>query len=199
MPDRLVSVPAPAAEPELDAETLRRAQRGERRACRAFVRRYERPVFALLSRLLGRRASLAEDLAQETFLRAFAALPRFDPRGPARLSTWILTIAARLCVDELRRHAPAFEPLVAALETPGPSRADEQTRRRRLAARIDEALAELSPEYRVAFVLREFHELEYPEIAAALHIDRGTVKSRLSRARAALRAALTEAHDEVEP
>jgi RNA polymerase sigma-70 factor (ECF subfamily) len=196
MPDRLFSVPAPAAEPELAADVLVRAQRGERAACRALVRRYERPVFALLSRLLGQRAGLTEDLAQETFLRAFAALPRFDPRGPARLSTWILTIAGRLCVDELRRHAPTHEPLLAALDTAAPGRADEHTHRRRLAAAIDQALAGLSPEYRVAFVLREFHELEYPEIAAALQIDRGTVKSRLSRARAALRLALAEVRHE---
>jgi RNA polymerase sigma-70 factor, ECF subfamily len=180
------------AEPELDAVTLRRAQRGDDAACRAFVRRYERPVFALLGRLLARRERELDDLAQETFLRAFAALPRFRADGPARLSTWILTIAARLALDELRRKPPGFEPLTVLVDLPAPARADDDTRRRRLAEAILAALAELPNEYRIAFVLREFHELEYPEIADALGIDRGTVKSRLARARAGLRVALAE-------
>jgi RNA polymerase sigma-70 factor (ECF subfamily) len=182
----------PTSEPELDAATLRLAVQGEDLAARALVRRHERAVFALLGRLLGPRSGLVEDLAQESFLRVFAALPRFDPAGPARLSTWILTIAARVALDQLRRRAPVFAPLAALDDHAGPQRADDHLRRRKLAAAIETALAELAPEYRVAFVLREFHELEYPEIAAALAIDRGTVKSRLSRARAALRLALTE-------
>src|SRR5262245_9009014 len=97
-----------AADPvahELDEVTLARAKRGDERACRAFVETYQRQVFALISRLLGRQP-LVEDLAQETFLRAFRALASFDPRGPARLSTWLLTIASRLALDELRRRAP---------------------------------------------------------------------------------------------
>jgi RNA polymerase sigma-70 factor (ECF subfamily) len=186
------ATPAPAAEGELDTATLRRAQQGDEAAARVLVRRHERAVFALLGRLLGTRGGLAEDLAQESFLRVFAALGRFDPAGPARLSTWILTIAARVALDQLRRRAPGFEPLTALHDHAGPQRADDQLRRRKLAAAIEAALADLAPEYRVAFVLREFHELEYPEIAAALDIDRGTVKSRLSRARAALRIALAE-------
>lgn len=197
MGDQPARPPAAAtAEPELDGETLRRAKQGDEVAARALVRRYQRPVFALLGRLLGPRTGGAEDLAQETFLRAFAALGRFDPAGPGRLSTWILTIAARAALDQLRRRGPRFEPLSLVDQQPGPHRADEQTCRRTLAAAIVAALGDLSPEYRVAFVLREFHELDYPEIAAALGIDRGTVKSRLSRARAALRTTLAELEHE---
>ena len=97
---------SPAAPPaaELDELTLRRAQRGEQAACRALVERYQRPVFALLHRMLGPgRADRVEDLAQETFLHVFRSLAGFAPLGPARLSTWILTIASRRVVDELRR------------------------------------------------------------------------------------------------
>jgi len=178
---------------ELDEVTLRRAQRGDDDACRALVERYQTAVFALLSRLLGagRRAQV-EDLAQETFLQVFRGLAGFTPLGPARLSTWILTIASRRAIDELRRperrtELPA-EPI--ALE-----RADEGAIRREVGAAVQRAVAGLSPEYRAAFLLREYHGLEYADIARALGIDVGTVKSRLSRARAALRQALAEVHD----
>jgi RNA polymerase sigma-70 factor (ECF subfamily) len=89
---------------ELDAETLGRAQQGDRGARRALVERYERPVFALVSRLLRAEPAGWEDIAQETFLRVFRELPRFVHTGQARLSTWILTIATRLSIDRLRKE-----------------------------------------------------------------------------------------------
>ena len=186
--------PPPSSGRELDDVTLRRAQRGDPAACRALVERYQGPVFALLGRLLGggRRAQV-EDLAQDTFLAVFRQLAGFAPLGPARLSTWILTIASRRAIDELRRRPPtpiAGEDVLAHAES-----ADDALVRRQLAQAIDRALAELTPEYRAAFVLRELHGLEYADIARALEIDLGTVKSRLARARAALRTALAEVHD----
>jgi RNA polymerase sigma-70 factor (ECF subfamily) len=177
---------------ELDELTLKRAQRGEPAACTALVRKYQQQVGALVSRLLipsGRRASV-EDVAQETFLRVFRALPDWDPRGEARLSTWILTIATRAAIDELRRRAPT-EPVLEPLDATVPPPVELRS----LGRAIERALAGLAPEYRAVFVLREFHELSYDEIGAALDIDLGTVKSRLSRARAALRSALAEVHD----
>jgi RNA polymerase sigma-70 factor (ECF subfamily) len=183
--------PAPAA--ELDDVTLRRAVRGDQAAWRALIVRYERPVFALLSRMLGPgRRGQVEDLAQETFLHVVRAIEGFAPGGPAKLSTWILTIAARRAIDELRRR-----PVVpAVLEGASGERGDDALHRAQVAAAIRRAVADLSPEFRAAFLLREYHGLEYAEIATALAIDLGTVKSRLSRARAALRAALAEVHDE---
>jgi RNA polymerase sigma-70 factor, ECF subfamily len=178
---------------ELDEVTLRRAQRGDEAACRVLVERYQRPVFALISRMLGPgRGGEVEDLAQETFLKVFQALSGFSPLGPARLSTWILTIASRRAVDALRKRAPATEPLERGAEVASPARADEAARRRLAAAAIQRAVGELSPELRAAFLLREYHGLEYAEIARALAIDLGTVKSRLSRARRAVRDALGE-------
>jgi len=180
---------------ELDELTLARAQRGDERARRALVERYQRPVFALLSRMLhGRAGPVVEDLAQETFLKVFRALPGFDRRGPARLSTWILTIAGRLAIDELRKKRPPSDPLDPASEPPGSAATDEASERQRLAALLRRAIDDLPPEYRAAFMLREYHELEYAEIADSLQIDLGTVKSRLSRARAALRRALEEVY-----
>lgn len=178
---------------ELDDLTLARARQGEARACAALVSRYERPVFALLSRFLGRgRPELVEDLAQETFLRVFRDLPRFSPAGPARLSTWILTIATRLAIDERRRagRRPAGEPAEADL--PAPGRAEGLVESRLVGRAVARAVAALPDEQRAVFLLRAYHDMDYLEIAEALECDVGTVKSRLSRARARLREALSD-------
>ncbi len=184
---------------ELDLGMLRAAQSNSRAGCRALVRRYQRPVAALLRRML--RPSglehLTEDLAQETFLRTFKALPRFDPDGPARLSTWVLRIAARLAINELKRRRPLIRELHTTIEEhAGEGRADRGHRRAKLARAIENAVGDLAPEFRAAFLLREYHGLEYAEIATTLELELGTVKSRLSRARTSLRKALAEVRDE---
>ena len=177
---------------ELDELALRRAASGDHAACRLLVERYQQRVFALVSRMLpARPRATIEDIAQDTFLAVFRRLGDFDPRGTAKLSTWILTIAARRSIDELRRQRPAP---TAQVVREAAGRADDSTRSREIVAAIEAALAELSPELRAAFLLREYHDLEYSEIAKALAIDLGTVKSRLSRARAALRERLAEVH-----
>ena len=190
----LPPAPPPAGRvAELDEVTLRRAQRGDADAGRALVERYQGPVVALIGRMLGGvRRSAVEDLAQDTFLAVFDALPRFRTDGAARLSTWILTIATRRAIDELRRRPPA--PIAVDDIAPARECTDGPTERRQLAAAIDRALADLAPPYRAAFVLRELHGLDYAEVALALGIDLGTVRSRLARARAALRTALAEHH-----
>ncbi len=177
---------------EIDEITLRRAASGDRAASRTLVERYQHRVFALASRMLaGRGRATVEDVAQDTFLGVFRKLPGFDHAGSARLSTWILTICARRAIAELRTQRPVpFGD--RGPEAPGGPRADEATSRRETIAAIEVALADLSPELRAAFLLREYHGLEYAEIATSLDIDLGTVKSRLSRARAALRTSLAE-------
>lgn len=184
---------------DLDELTLARARRGDRDAFRALVERYERPVFALLGRMLLRagRESLVEDLAQETFVRVFRGLPAFGSDGRNNVSAWILTIAARLAIDELRRRQPRIEPFDArTIDVAAPASTDEPSERRRVAAAIERAVEQLGPEYRAAFLLREVHDMDYGSIAEALRVDIGTVKSRLSRARAALRRALQGTYDE---
>lgn len=168
----------------LDELTLRRAQRGDQRAWRELIDRYQQPVHALIWRLLaGRARHRVEDLTQETFVRVLRALPKFEPGGPATLTTWILTIATRAALNELRR--PEADELER--EPIGNARADADVERRRLGAAIAEGVAALPDTQRAVLVLREYHDLEYAEIADALELDVGTVKSRLSRARAALR------------
>jgi RNA polymerase sigma-70 factor, ECF subfamily len=163
-------------DPELDELSLARAQRGDRAAQAALVERYQRPVFAMLSRMVGRERAVVEDLAQETFLRALRALPRFSTRGPAR------------------KH-PRLDDAGAAGALPAiPAWPDQDAHRRAIAVALTEAVESLGAPFRAAFLLREVHGLSYDEIAHVLEVDSGTVKSRLSRARAALQEALAEMH-----
>src|ERR1043165_5945268 len=172
----------------IDELTLRRAQRGDERAWRDLIARFQPPVHALIYRLLaGRARHRVEDLTQETFVRVLKALPKFDPSGPATLSTWILTIATRLTLNEMRRPEAA----VLEKDVAGGERADVDAERRRLGAAIAQGVAALPEPQRAVLVLREYHDLDYQEIADALEIDVGTVKSRLSRARVTLREFLT--------
>lgn len=178
-----------APPPELDAFTLYRAKAGDARACRQLVERYQRPVFALLSRMLG-HGTRVEDLAQETFLRVFGALPGFDPGGPAKVSTWILTIASRLALDELRRRPPAMTSLEDADAVPSSLQTDTATHNRQRAAMVQRALDSLGVDHRATFVLWAFHDLSYQDMATVLGVEEGTVKSRLHRARTTLQQLL---------
>ncbi|MBS1118757.1 MAG: polymerase sigma factor, sigma-70 family [Deltaproteobacteria bacterium] len=180
---------------EIDDLTLARAQQGDAAAFRVLVETYQDAVFALVWRFLGRHAQLAvvEDVAQVAFLGIFRSLPRFRIQGEARLSTWILTIAARTALKERRgdpRPTVQVDELAEVLASTDSS--DQGVDHRAFVEALGRALAALAPPYRAAFLLREYHGFEYEEIATALEIDLGTVKSRLSRARSQLREELKE-------
>jgi len=176
--------PPPDGAREISPDTLRRAQAGEAGALRAFVETYQDRVSRLVGRMLhARDPTMVQDICQECFLRALRALRRFDPAGPARLSTWLLTIATRLCLDHLRRDRPTGPiPEDAAVAPVAEDRV--------LAVHVEAALATLAPDLRATLVLRVVAQLSVAETAAVLGVDEGTVKSRLSRARARLREAL---------
>lgn len=179
------------ARAQADDDMLVRAQRGDRSACRELVRRHERRVVGQLRAILvpAGRAAVVEDLAQETFLRAFRALPRFVGDGRARLSTWLVTIATRVALNELRRRRPRAVELDTIAETIQSGRPQDRPDAA-VDRAIERAIADLPPAFRGAFLLRELHGLDYAEIAELCEVDLGTVKSRLSRARARLRDAL---------
>ena len=180
--EELPLLPAPERPDEVDRATLALCRDGDERAFRAFVVRYERPVFALLSRLCGRGPEV-EDLAQETFLRAFRAFPRFDLDASARPSTWLLTIATRLALDARRKRRPlADERGDATHDTP-----ERLSSRAELGRAIARAAGELPDEQRAVFVLSELHGLSQAEIARAVGAPESTVKTRLFRAREKLR------------
>jgi RNA polymerase sigma-70 factor, ECF subfamily len=175
---------------DLDAEVLRRAQAGERRAQGRIVERHQRAVYALVTRMLAPETAGIDDVAQDAFIKALRGLPGFDPAGPATLSTWILTITARTCIDALRRRRRREPREDAVGEEPRAPDLEAGVAGEQLGARVAAAVAELPAEQRAVVVLRAYHDLDYPEIASALGIEAGTVKSRLSRARAALKRAL---------
>jgi RNA polymerase sigma-70 factor, ECF subfamily len=187
----VMSDPAPARPrfEEIDRVTLDRARAHDPVAMRAFVVRYQRPVFALLSRLVGHGPQV-EDLAQEAFLRAFRALPGFDPGGAARPSTWLLTIATRLALDARRKkHLPSVS-LDDAPAVASPSNPETESARRELGQAIARAAAELSDDMRAAFLLADVHGFTMGEIAEALSIPENTAKTRVFRARQHMRERL---------
>jgi RNA polymerase sigma-70 factor (ECF subfamily) len=170
-------------EPE-DRELVLAARSGSRRAFGTLVRRHQRRVFALGVRLLGTTHD-ADDLVQETFLRAWRALDRLDPERP--VIPWLLRIATNRAMTMLAaRGRRATEPLDEALPAGGP-RPDEDAQRAELRANVRRALAELPEEQRIVLSLRAGEGLSYLEIAALLDVPVGTVMSRLARAREAMR------------
>ena len=175
--------------PELAREVLVRCRAGDPMAFRAFVVRYERPVFALLSRVLGHGPHV-EDLAQEAFLRAFRAFRTFDVDAAARPSTWILTIATRLALDARKRRAIPTVPIDAAADASTSATPESEHVRRELHTSIAQAATALPDEQRIVFVLAELHGLTMAEIAAALDVPEATAKTRLHRARTKLQQSL---------
>lgn len=158
-------------------------------AFRAFVVRYERMVFALLSRMLG-HAPEVEDLAQETFVRAYRAFPTFDPAGTAKVSTWLLTIATRLALDSRKRRKLDTREIDDTTEITTGSTPEISLERRQLGDAIAEAAGKLPDDQRAALILAELHGLSIAEIALALEVPENTAKTRLHRAREKMRTAL---------
>jgi RNA polymerase sigma-70 factor (ECF subfamily) len=164
-----------------------RLRAGDPAAFEDLVRRYQHRVFAVALRMLGSRAD-AEDLAQDVFVRVHRSVGGF--RGDAKLSTWLYAITARLCLTRLgaaERKAPrASDEVLERLadEGPDPTAAAE---RRQLELALHEAIARLPEDRRLLVVLRDLEGLAYEEIAEALGMEVGTVKSRLHRARLELK------------
>jgi RNA polymerase sigma-70 factor (ECF subfamily) len=181
---------SPAEQGEIDDLTLARARAGDEAARADLVDRYQRRLYALVGRLMVARPELIDDLAQESFVKVLRGLPGFDPRGPARLSTWILTIATRTCLDALKAKRPAAQEIPESLAAP--SDPEQETAQRQMGRRVQAAMARLPEEMRAVVILRAYHDFDYDQIAAALGLELGTVKSRLGRARVALREALGE-------
>jgi len=167
-----------------------RLRQGDHRAFEELVIAYQHRVFGVALRMLGNRAE-AEEIAQETFLRAHRALPEF--RGDARLHTWLYAIASRLCLNRLasadRRLVRADDEALAAASADEPSAA-ARMERAELDAAVREAIAALPEERRIVVVLRDLEGLSYEEIGEVLELEPGTVRSRLHRARLDLKAKL---------
>ncbi len=165
-----------------DLHTLvRHSLAGDQAAMLALVERFRGPVFGLCYRMLGQRQD-AEDAAQETFVRVLKNLHRWDSERD--FLPWLLAIAGNRCRTALaaRRRRPLAEPMVelVADDTPDRGPADQ------LAEEVHLALADLRPEYSQAFLLFHDQELSYAEIAEAMDVPLGTIKTWVHRARRAL-------------
>ena len=172
--------------------TLLDAQGGDRAALERFVRATQHDV-ASLCRYLGDPDS-ADDLVQETYQRAFASLHRFRATGPAK--HWLLTIARRTCADSARRRARRrrLDRRVTGLAHDVEAHPLDSS-----SAEIDELLQLLDDDRRAAFVLTQLNGLRYDEAAAVLDVPIGTIRSRVSRAREQLLAAVRAAEAAAPP
>lgn len=181
-----------------EAATIRAAQRGDHKAFDRLVETHYRAVYNTAYRMLG-TPSAAADTTQVVFLRVFEALHSF--RGDAGFGTWLYRICMNVCLDELRRrkHQPlslteededgeALGERDVPDESEQPARTVEQRELQRL---VHEGIGRLPEDFRAIIVLYDLRGLSYQEIAEVLDIPLGTVKSRLNRARAALRAEMT--------
>jgi RNA polymerase sigma-70 factor (ECF subfamily) len=172
-----------------------RLREGDPSACTQVVNAYQDRLITVIARVAGSGAD-AEDLAQETFLKAFGAIGRFD--GRSALYTWLYRIAvntARDWNDHRRRRptVPLHGPEGPLHDPPAPCAApDEQAQRREEREAVHRALARLPEPFRSTLVLREMEGLSYERIASTLDVSIGTVESRIFRARARLRVLLEE-------
>jgi len=168
-----------------DVETpwLAQALQGDAQAFSQLVENYQTPVYNLCHRMLGDSYE-AEDAAQETFLRAYKGLRRYDQTRP--FSTWLLAIAAHHCIDQIRRRRMRLIPFddLPHEELPDPApRPEASVLGREEERRVRNLLETLSPPDRAAVVMLYWYDLSYEEIAEALNLTVSAVKSRLHRAR----------------
>src|SRR5436305_14361465 len=186
-----------------DADVVALAQKGRDSAFRELIRRYERPVFSLIFRMV-RDRELAEDLAQDTFIKVLNHIDRYRPEF--KLSSWLFKIANNVAIDHLRRrqldtvsidgspHAQTQDAIEAtSFDVVGQQEsALDEMEARELGGAIERAIATLRPEYRSCIVLRHVEGHSYEEIAQILDLPLGTVKTYIHRARNELRGYLAD-------
>ena len=166
-----------------ESEWLKKAQRGDAQAFTSLLEAYERPVFNLCYRMLG-NAQDAEDAAQETFLRAYQSMRRYDNSRP--FSTWLLSIAAHYCIDQIRKRRVQ---IVSVEELPVPDLPDispgmeSNLSRKEEQQRIKAVIGVLDATDRAAVVMYYWYDFSYEEICQALSLSMSALKSRLHRAR----------------
>lgn len=182
--DRLTLAGAP------DGTVVAEILRGNDAAAQELVRRFERPVYNLVARMV-RDPGAAEDLTQDTFIKVFRSLHTFDAN--LRFSAWILKIAHNTAIDSLRRTRPGTVSLddqeghvAERLRDPLAISPERSATRQQLAEALDAAMERLRPEFSRVLVLRYQEDLDYGEIATVLDVPLGTVKTFLHRARQAL-------------
>ena len=188
--------------PANDPELVALARSGSEKAYRELLDRYQRPVFSLVYRMV-RDRELAEDLAQETFIKVFNHLGSYNPSY--KFSSWIFKIASNLAIDSLRRkelatvsidgsrHAQTVDEVESTRITveSHDENPEEALEAKQLGQEIEVAISALRPEYRTAILLRHVEGRPYEEISEIMGIPLGTVKTYIHRARGELRESLS--------
>ena len=184
-----------------DQEVVERASTGSEAAYRELVRRYQRPVFSLIYRMV-RDRELSEDLTQETFVKVLNAIDRYRPEY--KFSSWIFKIANNAAIDHLRRRELDTLSLDGGPDATTPDQVQatrlqlgdatesqlDELEARELGTQIERAIGALRPEYRSCIIMRHVEGRAYDEIADVLDLPLGTVKTYIHRARAELRESL---------
>jgi RNA polymerase sigma factor (sigma-70 family) len=164
---------------------IERALQGDQSACRDLVKRYERGIFNMIYQMVKNREE-AEDLVQETFIKAFNALESYN--NQFAFSTWLYKIAFNNCIDSIRKHKLKTYPLDRPIETREGSEMLFLEKRKQ----INQAIRCLPEKYKRVILLRHQEEKTYEEIADIMHIPLGTVKARIFRAREMLKRCIKE-------
>jgi RNA polymerase sigma-70 factor (ECF subfamily) len=170
-----------------DPGVLRKAQRGDERAFTLIVRAYETPVYNYVMRLVGDRA-LAEDLTQEVFLRVFQGLPKFSLRS--KFTTWLFQVTKNRVLDELRANERRPRLSVALDDIPPLEVLDAPLENVEAMDAVWRSVGDLTPDLKMALLLRDVVGLSYTEIADSLEITLATVKWRIYKAREEVQLAL---------
>lgn len=178
-----------------DDELVARSRGGDVESFNELILRWERPIFALAFRVIGREDD-ARDVCQEAFFRAFRALPGF--KGQSKFSSWLYRITLNLCRDWMRKHRrtgamqipEGVEPLELAGERGASEPIEDLVARRELVVVIERAMAGLPDEQRTAIVLKEYHGMTFQEIAELQGCPLSTVKTRLYQGLATVRRSL---------
>ena len=186
-----------------DEELVARSRGGDIDSFNQLILRWERPIYALAYRVLGREED-ARDVCQDTFLRAYRALPGF--KGQAKFSSWLYRIALNLCRDWIRRQRRTpvsqmpddVDPHELAADGGPVESIEDLVARRELSAVVKEAMAHLPEEQRTAIILKEYHGMTFQEIADLQGCPLSTVKTRLYQGLSVLRKHL-ERHGQVLP
>jgi len=174
-------------EPVRERALVDRCRREEPGAFEELVDQFRNLVFALIARTIPDR-SRAEDLAQEVFLRIHHGLPYY--RGEARLSTWIFRIVANVCMQEKTRTRPAMSLDDPGSRVPAPSAVDRQFSDLELRDRLEKAIRQLPTQYRLLIAGHYLEGVQYEDLAVAMRLPLGTVKTQLHRAKRQLRQLL---------
>ena len=171
-----------------DLDIVKRVLNGDVDSFRILVERYQRPVLSMIQRLIW-DSHRCEEIGQDVFVMAFRKLSAFDP-ARSQFSTWLFTIARNLSINALKKRTPIL--MENLPEMPDSRNPSDELSDKEIFTQLDEALKTLPGKLQRAFILAEFEQMPYEEIARIEGARLGTIKSRINRARVRVHAAMKD-------